>query len=76
MAWTTGTLTQNGNSTFTWNVSGPSQGIHDIIAVGRVSGTSGIKINQIVANGTVYAVTVQVADPGAVGYIIRGGPVP
>ena len=76
MAWITGILSQNGSSSFTWNVSGPTLGIFDTITVGRLAGSSRIQIESIVANGTVYAVRVRVIDSGAVSYRIRGGPVP
>jgi hypothetical protein len=71
-----GDISQNGNSSFTWNVSGPTQGIFDTITVGRLAGSSRIQIESIVANGNVYAVRVRVVDAGAVSYQIRGGPVP
>ena len=77
MAWVTGTLSQNGNSRFTWNVSGAALNTFDTVEVGIVSGSTPITIvEHLVRPGPVHSITVDTRGGAAAGYIIRGGLVP
>jgi hypothetical protein len=70
MAWTSNMVTQNGNTTLTWSVSGGALSTHDCIVVKPVSGSSGIRITNVTAflSPTRYHVTVQVAGAGAMAF--------
>jgi hypothetical protein len=77
MAWTAGPVTQNGNSRFTWNVSGPSLNTFDTVEVGIVAGSTPITIvEHLVRPGPVHSITVDTRAAGAASYVIRGGLVP
>jgi len=77
MAWTAGPLTQNGNSRFTWNVSGAALNTFDTVEVGITSGNTPITIvEHLVRPGPVHSVTIDTRGPAAAGYVIRGGLVP
>lgn len=71
MAWTTSVVTQNGNSTVTWSLSGGNLiSTHDCIVLKPTSGTSGLKITGkiVFREPTRYHVTVQVIGTGAMAY--------
>jgi len=70
MAWTTGMITQNGNTTVTWKISGGSLSSHDCVVVRHVSGSSGIKITSktIYLYPNRYYVTTQVVGSKAVAF--------
>jgi hypothetical protein len=71
--WTTGLLSQNGNSVFTWNVFGSLQTSRDVVVVGPESGSSGVRINSHQSlTSTNHLVTVEVIGSSAVAYRIRG----
>ena len=77
MAWTAGPVTQNGNSRFTWNVSGASLNTFDTVEVGITSGSTPITIvEHLVRPGPIHSVTVDTRGAGAAAYVIRGGLVP
>jgi hypothetical protein len=77
MAWTAGPVTQNGNSRFTWNVSGASLNTFDTVEVGIVAGSTPITIvEHLVRPGPVRSITVDTRAAGAASYVIRGGLVP
>jgi hypothetical protein len=71
MAWTTSQVTQNGNTTVTWNIQGGNLITnHDAIVVKPTSGTSGLRINDITAriSPTRYSVSVTVVGAGAMAF--------
>ena len=47
MAWTTNQVTQNGNTTTTWTITGSALSRHDAVVVGPTSGSSELRINNI-----------------------------
>ncbi|MCW4015641.1 MAG: hypothetical protein NWF06_04665 [Candidatus Bathyarchaeota archaeon] len=70
MAWTTNTVTQNGNTTVTWQISGSALSTHDCVVLKPTSGSSGVKITSITVyrDPTRYSVTVQVVGSAAMAY--------
>ncbi len=70
MAWTTNQVTQNGNTTATWVITGGALSTHDAIVVRPTSGSSGLRINNIVAriNPTSYTVSLSVIGAGAMAF--------
>jgi len=70
MAWTTNQVTQNGNTTVSWNVTGSALSTHDAIVVKPTSGGSGLRINSITARlgPTRYSVSVSVVGAGAMAF--------
>lgn len=71
MAWTTSQVTQNGNTTTTWVISGSALSSHDCIVVGLTSNTtSRIRINRIDRgiNPRKYYVQVAVIGSSAAAY--------
>ena len=77
MAWTAGPVTQNGNSRFTWHVSGAPLNTFDTVEVGIVAGSTPITIvEHLVRPGPVHSITVDTRGGNAASYTIRGGLVP
>ena len=70
MSWTTSQVTQNGNSTVGWNISGSALSNADAIVVRPTSGSSGLKINSVTARvgPNRYNVSVSVIGSGAVAF--------
>lgn len=70
MAWTTNQVTQNGNTTGTWTITGSALTTHDCIVVRPTSGTSGLRIESktILPNPIRYEVAVRVVGSGAVAF--------
>lgn len=70
MAFTTGQVTQNGNTTGTWNISGGALSNHDSIVVKPQSGGSGLRINSITAriSPNRYSVSVTVLGSSAMAF--------
>jgi hypothetical protein len=70
LAWTSTIVTQNGNTTVTWSISGGSVSSHDCIVVQPISGSSGLRLTSktVFRSPTRYHVTVQVVGSGAMAY--------
>jgi hypothetical protein len=70
MSWTSSQVTQNGNSTVSWSISGGSLSTHDAIVVQPTAGSSGVKINSITAkrDPARYSVSVSVVGAEAMAY--------
>lgn len=70
MSWTTGQVTQNGNTTAGWSISGSALSTHDAIVIRPTSGGSGLRINDVVArlSPTRYSVSVSVIGGGAMAF--------
>ena len=70
MAWTTGQVTQNGNTTLSWHITGSSLSRADAIVVRPVSGSSGLKINNVTARigPNSYDVSVSVLGGAAMAF--------
>jgi hypothetical protein len=70
MSWTSTQVTQNGNSTVGWDISGSSLSNADAIVVRLVSGGSGLRINSVTARvgPNRYHVNVSVIGSGAVAF--------
>jgi hypothetical protein len=71
--WTTGLLSQNGNTVINWIVSGSLQTPRDIVVAGPESGNSGVRIinHEAFTSGN-HRVSVEVTASSAVSYRIRG----
>lgn len=70
MSWTTAQITQNGNTTLSWHVTGSALSSADAIVVRPVSGNSGLKINSVTARigPHSYDVSVSVIGAGAMAF--------
>lgn len=70
MAWTTGQVTQNGNTTRGWVISGSALSTHDAIVVRPTSGSSGVRLESVTArlSPTRYSVTTRVIGSGAMAF--------
>lgn len=70
MAYTTNMVTQNGNTTNTWTVSGGSISTHDCLVLKPISGSSGLKITskKVYLSPTRYKISVQVIGSGAMAF--------
>jgi hypothetical protein len=70
MAWTTGQVSQNGNTTQTWTITGSGLTTRDCIVVRPTSGTSGLRIESktIRPSPIRYEVAVRVLGSGAVSF--------
>ncbi len=70
MSWTTGQITQNGNTTASWIITGSALSNHDAVVVKPESGSSGLRINNIIARRSPnsYEVSVTVVGSGAMAY--------
>lgn len=70
MSWTSPQVTQNGNSTVPYTITGSALSHADAIVVRTVSGSSGIKINSVTARVVPnrYDVNVSVIGSGAVAF--------
>jgi hypothetical protein len=70
MAWTTNSVTQNGNTTGTWVVTGSALTTHDAIVVRPISGTSGLRLESatILPSPIRYELRVKVVGAGAVAF--------
>lgn len=70
MAWTTNEVTQNGNTTATWSITGDALSTHDAIVVRPTAGGSGVRINSITArrSSTRYSVSVTVVGAEAMAF--------
>ncbi len=70
MAWTTGTVTQNGNTTGTWNISGSALSSHDAVVVGPTSGNSELRIEHVTVRRSPrrYQVRLRVLGGGAMAF--------
>lgn len=71
MAWTTNQVTQNGNTTGTWTITGGSLSNHDAIVVKPESGSSGLSINSITARISPNRYSVSVTVNGGVAMAFR-----
>ena len=70
MAWTTGTVTQNGNQTLTWIITGGALSTHDAVVVKPTAGSSGLRINSTTVRRSPkrYDVSVTVVGGGAMSF--------
>jgi hypothetical protein len=70
MAWTTGQVTQNGNTTTSWTITGSALSNHDAVVVRPESGSSGLRINNIIARRSPnrYDVSVTVVGGSAMAF--------
>jgi hypothetical protein len=70
MAWTTSSVTQNGNTTQNWTITGSALTTHDAVVVRPVSGTSGLRLESttIFPSPIRYVVSVRVVGAGAVAF--------
>ncbi len=70
MSWTTGQVTQNGNTTGTWTISGSALSTADDVVIRAVTRSSGIRINSVTTrlNPTRYEVSVSVIGGGAMAF--------
>ena len=70
MSWTTGQVTQNGNTTLGWVISGSSLSTHDAVVLEPVSGSSGMRIDSTLVriSPTRYEVTVSVVGSVAMAF--------
>ena len=70
MSWTTGQVTQNGNSTQGWIVSGSALSTHDAVVLKPESGSSGMRIQSTLVriNPTRYELTVSVVGGAAMAF--------
>jgi hypothetical protein len=70
MSWTSTQVTQNGNSTATWGVSGSSLSAADDIVVRPTSGSSSIRVNSVTVrlNPIHYDISVSVIGGGAMAF--------
>lgn len=71
MAWTTDQVTQNGNTTLSWSISGGALTNHDAIVVKPTSGSSGLRINSITARISPNRYSVSLTVVGAVAMAFR-----
>lgn len=71
MAWTTNQVTQNGNTTGSWNITGGSLSNHDAIVVKPESGSSGLRINSVTARISPNRYSVSVTVSGSVAMAFR-----
>jgi len=71
MAWTSSQVTQNGNTTVTWNV-GPHSSLssHDAIVLRPTSGSSGMRLESttVKISPTQYQMSVRVLGSGAMAF--------
>ena len=65
MSWTTGQVTQNGNSTLIWHITGGSLSRADAIVVRPVAGSAGLKINSVTARISPNSYDVSLSVIGA-----------
>lgn len=70
MAWTTNQVTQNGNTTASWIITGSALSNHDAVVVKPESGSSGLRINDITARQSPnrYDVSVTVVGGAAMAF--------
>lgn len=70
MAWTTGQVTQNGNTTGSWTISGSALTTHDAVVLRPTSGNSGMRIEAttVFRNPLRYVVSVRVLGAGAMAF--------
>lgn len=70
MAWTTGQVTQNGNTTATFGITGSALSNHDVVVVGPTAGNSGLRINSVTVrrNPNRYDVSVTVVGAQAMSF--------
>ena len=70
MAWTTNEVTQNGNTTGSWNITGDALSTHDAIVVKPTAGGSGLRLNDVTArqSPTRYSVSVTVVGAEAMAF--------
>ena len=70
MSWTTGQVTQNGNTTLSWRISGSSLSNADAVVVRPVAGGSGLRVNNVTARvgPNIYDVSVSVVGSAAMAF--------
>lgn len=70
MAWTTGTVTQNGNTTTGWVITGSALSTHDAVVVKPTAGSSCLRVNSITVclSPTRYIVSLSVVGGGAMSF--------
>ena len=70
MSWTTDQVTQNGNTTGNWTITGSALSTHDAVVVGPTSGSSGLRINSITVkrSPTSYSVSLSVIGSAAMAF--------
>jgi len=70
MAWTTSQVTQNGNTTGGWTISGSALTTHDAVVLRPISGSSSMRIEStsVRLNPTRYSVSVRVIGSGAMAF--------
>jgi hypothetical protein len=70
MSWTTNQVTQNGNTTGTWTITGGSLTNHDAIVVRPEAGGSGLRLNSVTARigPNRYSVSVTVVGGAAMAF--------
>lgn len=70
MSWTTGQITQNGNTTLTWIITGSALSNADAVVVRPISGSSGLKINSVTARVSPkrYDVSLSVVGSAAMAF--------
>jgi hypothetical protein len=71
MAWTTGQVTQNGNTTLSWVITGSALSTHDAVVVGPTSGSSGLRINSVTVRRSPTSYTVSLSVIGAAAMAFR-----
>lgn len=70
MSWTTNQVTQNGNTTATWTITGSALTTHDAVVPRPTSGSSCLRINNIrvCLSPTRYLVSLSVVGSGAMAF--------
>lgn len=64
MSWTTSQVTQNGNQTRDWTITGSALSPADAVVIRADSGSSGMRINHVTVRISPLRYTVQVAVIG------------
>jgi hypothetical protein len=74
MSWTTNVVTQNGNSTGTWFITGGGLSTHDEVVVHPTAGGSGLRVNNVTVttNPLKYAVSLSVVGGAAMAFSFSG----
>jgi hypothetical protein len=70
MSWTTNQITQNGNTTANWDITGSALSTHDAVVVNTASGNSGLRINSVTVfrNPLRYSVNLTVVGGQAMAF--------
>jgi hypothetical protein len=70
MSWTTGQVTQNGNTTAGWVVTGSALTNHDAVVIKPETGSSSVRIESttVQLNPTRYTMSVRVIGSAAMAF--------